>query len=147
MYISRNIENDINNQLEARSNRIILLSGARQTGKTTILENIDTSKKKLMINFWDEELVAGSGQQFEVYVINDDRSSWAGAVSFAIARSGETVAQQSSDCSVDGLGREILSFVLTVPDQAGEYQLVAELVTADGNEIRSLRDFKIVSVK
>ena len=100
-----------------------------------------------MIDFWDDELVAGSDKQFEVYVINDRHSKWTGPVSFGIARSGETVAQQSSNCSVDGLGREILSFALTVPDEAGEYQLVAELVTADGNEIRSVRDFKIISVE
>ena len=101
----------------------------------------------LMIDFWDDELVAGSQQQFEVYVINDLRSNWTGAVSFSVARGGGTVAQQSRNCSVDGLGREILSFALTVPDEAGEYRLVAELVTANGNEIRSLRDFKIVSAK
>ena len=74
MYFFRNIENDIKDQLEARSNRIILLSGARQTGKTTILENIDTSKKKLMINFWDETREvkvlrnAGTFEQFTEYL-------------------------------------------------------------------------------
>ncbi|MHC4432576.1 MAG: glycoside hydrolase family 2 protein [Planctomycetota bacterium] len=102
----------------------------------------------LMINFWDDELVAGSERQFDVYVINDHRTRWAGTVTVAIAHGGrETVVQQSRDCSVDGLGREILSFSLTVPDEAGEYQLVAELVTADGDEIRSLRDFKIVPAR
>ena len=101
----------------------------------------------LMIDFWDDELVAGSEQQFRVYVINDRYSNWTGAVNFSLARGGGTVAQQSKTCSLDGLGREILSFALTVPDEAGEYQLVARLVTADGNEIRSLRDFKIVSAK
>ena len=101
-----------------------------------------------MINFWDDELVAGSERQFEVYVINDHHTRWTGAVSFGIARDGEeTVLQQSSNCSVDALGRQILSFALTVPDQTGEYQFIAELVTADGDEIRSLRDFKIRSAR
>jgi hypothetical protein len=102
----------------------------------------------LMINFWGDELVAGSERQFEVYVINDHRARWTGAVTLAIAHGGrETVVRQSKDCSVDGLGREILSFALTVPDETGEYQLVAELVTTDGDEILSLRDFKIVPGK
>ncbi|MEA3224483.1 MAG: glycoside hydrolase family 2 TIM barrel-domain containing protein [Planctomycetota bacterium] len=101
----------------------------------------------LMIDFWADELAVGSEQQFEVYVINDLYRKWTGAVSFSIARGGEAVSQQSRTCSVDGLGREILSFALTVPDETGEYQLVAELVTAGGNEVRSLRDFKVVSAE
>lgn len=101
----------------------------------------------LLIDFRDDELEAGSQQQFKVYVINDHSGNWTGTVSFSIARGGDAVAQQSSSCSVDAQGREILSFALTVPDEAGEYQLVARLVTADGNEACSVRDFNVVSAE
>ena len=101
----------------------------------------------LMVDFWDEELAAGSQQQFEVYVINDLHSTWTGEVSFTIVRGAETVEQQSRSCKVDGLGREIVSFDVTVPGAAGEYQLIAQLVTAAGDEVSSLRDFKVVSGK
>jgi hypothetical protein len=99
----------------------------------------------LMIDFWDEELADGTERRFEVLVINDLHITWKGNVRFSIVRGGQTISEQSKSCTVDGLGREVLSFVQGVPDKAGEYQLVAELVTADGPPVRSLRDFKVVS--
>ena len=54
MFFHRDIEKLILNQLSSTANEIILLSGARQTGKTTIVENIKTKKEKVIINFWDE---------------------------------------------------------------------------------------------
>jgi hypothetical protein len=101
----------------------------------------------LMIDFWDDELAAGSERQVEVHVINDLYRKWTGAVSLSIVRAGETVSQQSRICSVDGLGREMLSFALTVPGEAGEYRLVAELVATSGGAVRSFRDFEILSAK
>ncbi|MHC4298621.1 MAG: glycoside hydrolase family 2 TIM barrel-domain containing protein [Planctomycetota bacterium] len=101
----------------------------------------------LMIDFWDDEVTAGSERQVEVYVINDLYRKWTGAVSLSIVDAGETVLQQSDVHSVDGLSREILSFALNVPGEAGEYQLVAELVAPDGNTVRSFRDFKVSSTE
>jgi len=98
----------------------------------------------LMINFWDEELVGGIERPFNVFVINDLHHKWKGTVRFLVMRGGQVVTEQSKDCAVSGPGREILSFEQRVPDRTGEYQLVAELVTADGNVVRSLRDFKVV---
>ena len=54
MYIKREIESALNAQLKSTSNSIILLSGARQTGKTTVVEQIAQHHDSLMINFWDE---------------------------------------------------------------------------------------------
>ena len=45
---------------------------------------------------------------------------------------------------VDGLGMETSKFNLTMPDEVGEYQLVAELDKVDGKTVRSLRDIKVV---
>jgi len=98
----------------------------------------------LMINFWDEELAGGIERPFNVFVINDLHHKWKGTVRFLVMRGGQVVTEQSKDCAVSGPGREILSFEQRVPDRTGEYQLVAELVTADGNVVRSLRDFKVV---
>jgi len=98
----------------------------------------------LMINFWDEELAGGTERRFSVFVINDLHRKWKGTVRFLVMRSGQIVTEQSKGCAVSGLGREILSFEQRVPDRTGEYQLVTELVTADGNVVRSLRDFKVV---
>ncbi len=98
----------------------------------------------LMINFWDEELTGEIERRFNVFVINDLHRKWEGTVRFLVMRGGQIVTERSKGCSVSGLGREILSFEQRIPDRTGEYQLVAELVTADGNVVRSLRDFKVV---
>jgi hypothetical protein len=99
----------------------------------------------LMIDFWDEELVGGSEHQFKVFVVNDLYGDWKGVVRLRVLRARETIAEQSKSCSVNGLGREILSFAQRVPDETGEYQLVAELVGADDAVARSLRDFTVIS--
>jgi len=97
----------------------------------------------LMIDFWGEQLAAGASQKFDVVVINDLYSDWAGVVRLYIVRDGRVIAQQSNNCTIAGLGREVLSFSLTAPDEAGDCQLIAELVAADNRVIRSLRDVKV----
>jgi len=98
----------------------------------------------LMIDFWDEELAAGSERQLKVYVVNDPPRMWSGDVRVVLRRGSETVGEQSKHCVIRSLGREILTFEQKFPGEAGDYQLVAELVTAEGNTVRSLRDFKIL---
>jgi hypothetical protein len=101
----------------------------------------------LMINFWDEQLAGGTERRFSVFVINDLHDDWKGTVRFLVMRGGRIVTEQSKGCAVSGLGREILSFEQRIPDITGEYQLVAELVGANSALVRSLRDFKIVSLE
>ncbi len=99
----------------------------------------------LMIDFWDEELAAGSQRRFKVFVINDLPRMWSGSVRVVLQRGSEVVGEQTQDCVIRSLGREILTFEQKFPDEKGDCQLVAELVTAEGNAVRSLRDFRIVS--
>ncbi len=101
----------------------------------------------LMINFWDEQLAGGTKRQFSVFVINDLHDDWKGTVRFLVMRDGRIVSEQSKRCAVSGLEREILLFEQRIPDRTGEYQLVAELVGANSAVVRSLRDFKIVSLE
>ncbi len=54
MYVKRDIENILKRLLDSSVSKIILVSGARQTGKTTMLENFMPDKEKLIINLWDE---------------------------------------------------------------------------------------------
>jgi len=74
MYIKRDIEKHLLAQLNSNDSSIILLSGARQTGKTTIINNLKTEKEKLIINLWDEENIikvlkeADTFSKFETYL-------------------------------------------------------------------------------
>ncbi len=55
-YIKRDLEEDLCRFLrEDKGEHIVLISGARQTGKSTLVENLPCSRNGLIINFWDEE--------------------------------------------------------------------------------------------
>jgi len=101
----------------------------------------------LCIDFWGQELVGGQEHQFKVFVLNDLYDNWTGAVVLRIIRSDQIISEQSSSCSVDNLGREIVTFTQKLPEKTGDYQLVAELTGTDGQVVRSLRDFKVVSAE
>jgi len=99
----------------------------------------------LMIDFWDDEIPGGTERSLKVFVINDLHKEWKGTVSLRIVRGNSTIAEQTRDCTVSPLGREILTFEQKFPQQNGEYQIIGELIKVDGAVVRSLRDFKIVS--
>jgi len=98
----------------------------------------------LMIDFWAEQLVAGSERKFDVVLINDLPRPYKGFAGLRIERAGRTITEQSTDCRIDGVGRTVLLFEQKIPKEAGEYQLVAEIITTNGKKVRSLRDFKVV---
>ena len=54
MYCKRDIEEQIIRVINSPEHLILLLSGARQTGKSTLIENIPYKKPHLILNFWDE---------------------------------------------------------------------------------------------
>ncbi len=99
----------------------------------------------LMIDFWDDEIPGGTERSLKVFVINDLHKEWKGTVSLRIVRDNVTVAEQTKDCTIGPLEREILTFVQKFPQRNGEYQIIGELIKVDGAVVRSLRDFKIVS--
>jgi hypothetical protein len=99
----------------------------------------------LMLDFWDEQVAGGAKRRFEVFVINDLHKEWTGAVRLRIVQGSSTVTEQSRQCSVEPLGRQILTFEQEFPQQGGQYKIIAELVKVDGTVVRSLRDFRIVS--
>jgi hypothetical protein len=97
----------------------------------------------LMIDFWAEQLDAGSQQKFEVVLINDLHTLYKGTIRIAIERGGETVAEKMTNCQINGLDRSVLTFDMKIPKEEGQYQLIAELTGSDGTQVRSLRDFKV----
>jgi predicted AAA+ superfamily ATPase len=55
-YIKRDLEKALSSFLKTdNGEHIVLLSGARQTGKSTLAENLPCDVKKVIINLWDEE--------------------------------------------------------------------------------------------
>jgi beta-galactosidase len=99
----------------------------------------------LMIDFWAEQLDAGSQQKFEIVLINDLPVFFKGPVRLAIERNGKMVTEKSESCRINGFGRIVLDFDMEIPKEEGQYQLVAELTRRDGTHVRSLRNFKVLA--
>ena len=99
----------------------------------------------LMIDFWAEQLDTGSQQKFEIVLINDLHELFKGSVRLAIERDGKTIVEKVTNCQIDGLDRSVLAFDMKIPDNEGQYQLIAELTGSDGIRVRSLRDFKALA--
>jgi beta-galactosidase len=97
----------------------------------------------LMIDFWAEQLDAGSQQKFEIVLINDLHKVFKGSIRFAIEQNGKFIAEKITNCQIDALDRSVLTFDMKIPKEEGQYQLIAELTQRDGTCVRSLRDFKI----
>jgi hypothetical protein len=101
----------------------------------------------LMINFWAEQLDAGSQQKFEIVLINDLPRPYKGSLHLAIEQNGKIIAEKITNCQIDALDRTVLSFDMDIPEEEGQYQLIAELTKPDGTRIRSLRDFKVLTAQ
>jgi hypothetical protein len=114
----------------------------------------------LCINKWDDKFSPGQEVEVPVIVINDLYKDWKGSVYLRILRGEETISEQSKNCAVTSLGQETLSFDVTIPNEQGQYQLAAELITGvsqtrknafggptEGVPVRSLRDFNVASSK
>jgi hypothetical protein len=101
----------------------------------------------LMIDFWAEQLDAGSQRKFEIILINDLHELFKGPVRLAIERDGKTIAEKITNCQIDGLDRSVLAFEMEIPKEDGKYQLVAELTLRDGTKVRSLRDFNALALQ
>jgi len=99
----------------------------------------------LMIDFWAAQLDAGLRQKFEVVLINDLPALFRGPVRLVIERDGRIVAEKSQDCRIEGFNRMVLSFDMQIPEEEGQYRLIAELTCSDGTKVRSLRDFKVTT--
>jgi hypothetical protein len=100
----------------------------------------------LCINKWEDQFPPGAEVKVPVIVINDLYKDWKGNVHLRILRGDEMISEQNKACVVSRLGQEILSFKVTIPNEQGQYQLVAELIN-EGTPVRSLRDFNVSSSK
>jgi hypothetical protein len=96
----------------------------------------------LMLDFWAEEAPCGEKRPLKVFAINDRYEAWSGSVRLRIAHGSEEVWRSSQPCTIESLGRTILTFTVAMPARPGRYTVIAELVRGTDKPIRSLRDFK-----
>jgi hypothetical protein len=101
----------------------------------------------LMLDYWTQDLPAGTEREMEIYVINDRNDEAEGKLRLRLTRDGKVVAMENRTIEVDALGREIVPFTQYVPAPPGEYILIAELEIDGQDPIRSVRDMNVVAGK
>jgi hypothetical protein len=99
----------------------------------------------IMLNLWEKELEASDEMGLEVYVINDLYEGWQGDVKLRIEQEGTIITEYIQNGDVESLGQEILSYVIDLSVEPGDYQLIAELTNAKGEIVQSIRNVEIVS--
>ena len=97
----------------------------------------------IMIDFWEETVLAGQKLAIPVAVINDRYEPWKGKVAIRIVKDGRNVASNTSNVLVDPLGKQVVTSEIVLPAKPGEYQLIAEIQDVDGKKVRSYRDICI----
>ena len=101
----------------------------------------------LMLDYWTQDLPAGTEREMEVYVVNDRNDEAEGKLRLRLMKDGKVVAMENRTIEVDALGREIVPFTQYVPAAPGEYMLIAELKVEGQDAIRSVRDMNVVAGK
>ena len=99
----------------------------------------------LMIDYWENEMSAGSSVSIPVVVINDLEPAWKGTVHLVLKQAAKVVLQQDQAVSVESFGSQKALFNLTVPATPGSYDLQATIQGADGHAVTSDRAFPVIS--
>ncbi len=99
----------------------------------------------LMIDYWENEVVAGSSSSIPVVVLNDLEPAWNGKVHLVLQRAGKIVFQQDQAVSVDSFGSQKVIFNFTAPAEPGDYEMQATILGADGQTVASDRAFPVIS--
>jgi hypothetical protein len=97
----------------------------------------------LMLDFWAEEIPAGTQRPLKVWLINDLDTDWSGNVRLRLLRGGECLSVVTQPATVRAFGREILTFTAAIAKEPGKYTVQAELTDATGKPVRSMRDFQV----
>ncbi|MCC6355917.1 MAG: hypothetical protein IT577_18675, partial [Verrucomicrobiae bacterium] len=99
----------------------------------------------IMLDFWADDVAAGEEREVSAVVINDLYEPWKGEVRLRLLRGGETLSEQARPCEIDPLGDGRIAFEIAAPRPPGRYRLEAALVREGSPEVRSLRDFAVLT--
>jgi hypothetical protein len=100
-----------------------------------------------MLDFWADELPAGEQRVMRIIAINDLDKNWRGQVRLRLLRGKHILAEQIQSCGVPAFGQQELSFQFTSPAEPGNYTLEAALVQSGQPDVRSLRDFAVLTAE
>jgi hypothetical protein len=96
----------------------------------------------LMIDLWEKDYPAAAKINVPVYVINDLKTPFAQEVTLTILKENKVVSTYKQAVSAKGYEALVTNFEVTVPKDAGDYQMKAE-ITLQGELVFSSRDIPV----
>ncbi len=92
---------------------------------------------------WGPQYAPGTEITVPVMVKNDSAENWSGEVLLRLLKDGKEIQKQSRKLEVGTAGRGDVTYSLQCPDDAGRYELIAELEDC-GKRVRSYRIIETV---
>ncbi|GHT77857.1 hypothetical protein FACS189464_0310 [Bacteroidia bacterium] len=96
----------------------------------------------LMIDLWEKDYPAEAKITVPVYVINDLKPPFAQDVTLTLLKDDKIVSTWQQKVNVKPYQVEITPFEITLPKEAGDYLLKAEITVA-GEQVFSIRDIPV----
>lgn len=97
----------------------------------------------IMVDFWEDTVPAGETRTVTVSVINDLPEDWSGLVRLRLSRNGRYIQEETTACTVPGLGKHTTRFSIQFPQEAGEVELTGELFRQGAVTTQSVRKTRI----
>ncbi len=101
----------------------------------------------VMVDFWEDESLAGTQHDVPLVVINDTYDVVQGTLRLRLIEDDRTLAQSEVPCRVESLGSQRIVQRVQLPDRPSELTLVGEWIDPSGNTVRSLRDVTVVTAE
>ena len=99
----------------------------------------------LMINMGKVHLRPAPAAQVPIMLINDLERTWKGPVTLRLKRGERLLHETQQDTEIVAFGTAVLNFDIPWTTEEGPATLEAELRGADGQPVRSLREFEITN--
>jgi hypothetical protein len=98
----------------------------------------------VMIDLWDEAVVAGQEKVIQVSLINDLPEEWKGELTLSLPRGDKTVQAWRQTVAVQSNGKITTSFTITIPKEPGRAELRAAIAGKDGETVLSRRRLNVL---
>jgi hypothetical protein len=101
----------------------------------------------LAVDFWADRVTNGMPARVPVLLVNDLDRQWKGPVTLRLHKAGapEPVLELQREVSLEPHGQSVAGFDLTWPVAPGSFSIQAELRGADGQPVRSVREFEVIA--
>ena len=96
----------------------------------------------LMIDVWDKSFKSGQTIKVPVYIINDSYEKWGDDIKLSLISVDKILYEEHISCELNGLDKQVHTKSLKLPEEKGEYILVAEIIYKSVS-VKSIRNFNI----